>query len=82
MIANDYGYKHVFSKQLEVYGGYGDLLIIFSCSGKSKNIMKAKLMCLLAGVKTVELFGDSKESYQEAENRHLAMAHEISDGIE
>ena len=77
MIANDYGYDLVFQKQLEVYADPGDLLIVFSCSGESENIVRAALV----GLETVKIYGDDGESYQETENRHLALAHEISDGI-
>ena len=42
MIANDFGYEYVFSKQLEVYAEPEDLLIVISCSGKSENIIRAK----------------------------------------
>lgn len=40
-IANDYGYEHVFARQLAVYGEPGDLLIALSGSGKSPNILRA-----------------------------------------
>ena len=77
MIANDYGYEYVFSKQLEVYSRVDDLLIIFSYSGKSDNIIRAEII----GLETTEILGYEQETYQEAENRHLALAHEISDAI-
>lgn len=40
-IANDYGYEHIFSKQIEAIGKKGDILIVFSTSGLSQNIVKA-----------------------------------------
>lgn len=40
-IGNDYGFEHIFSRQLEALGNNGDLLIAFSTSGKSKNIINA-----------------------------------------
>ena len=40
-IANDYGYHHVFSRQLNVFGEKGDLLIALSGSGESRNIINA-----------------------------------------
>ncbi len=40
-VANDYGYEQVFSRMLEGVGNKGDLLIGFSTSGNSKNIIKA-----------------------------------------
>ena len=38
-IGNDYGYENVFSRQLEALGRKKDLLITFSTSGNSKNII-------------------------------------------
>jgi len=39
--ANDISYEDIFSKQLEVMGKTGDILIVISGSGNSKNILKA-----------------------------------------
>jgi len=40
-IANDYGYDHVFVRQVEALANKGDLLIGISTSGNSKNIISA-----------------------------------------
>ncbi len=40
-ISNDSHYDNTFSNQLENYSEKGDVLIIISCSGKSKNIINA-----------------------------------------
>lgn len=40
-IANDFGYTAIFSRQLLVFGEPGDLLIAFSGSGSSPNILSA-----------------------------------------
>ena len=40
-IANDYGYENIFSRQIETLCDENDLLIVYSTSGKSKNILKA-----------------------------------------
>lgn len=39
-ISNDYGYKHVFEKPIEMFASTGDLLIAISSSGKSENILR------------------------------------------
>ena len=39
-IANDTAYENIFSDQLENFAKEGELLILFSCSGNSKNIIK------------------------------------------
>ena len=40
-IGNDYGFEKLFSRQLEALAREGDVLITFSTSGKSPNIIKA-----------------------------------------
>lgn len=40
-IANDYGYEKVFSRQIEATGEKGDVLLAFSTSGNSANIIEA-----------------------------------------
>ena len=39
-IGNDLGFENIFSFQLENYANKGDCIILFSCSGTSKNIKK------------------------------------------
>lgn len=38
---NDYGFDHIFSRQIEALGNAGDLAIAISTSGNSENILKA-----------------------------------------
>jgi D-sedoheptulose 7-phosphate isomerase len=40
-LANDFGYEHVFSQQIEMHGRSGDVLIAISSSGRSPNILGA-----------------------------------------
>jgi len=40
-LGNDCGYENIFAKQLEVLAQKGDLLLIFSGSGNSPNILRA-----------------------------------------
>ena len=40
-LANDIGYENIFSEQIKVKGTKGDLLIVLSGSGNSKNVIKA-----------------------------------------
>jgi D-sedoheptulose 7-phosphate isomerase len=39
--SNDYGFDHVFSRQIEALGKEGDMLFAISTSGKSENVIKA-----------------------------------------
>lgn len=56
-LGNDYGYEHVFSKQLERLAEEDDLLIAISSSGNSKNIINAIETAHRKGVKVVALTG-------------------------
>jgi D-sedoheptulose 7-phosphate isomerase len=40
-IANDYNYDEVFAKQIRALGKSGDLLVVYTSSGNSGNIVKA-----------------------------------------
>lgn len=40
-LANDEGYEHIYSNQIEVKGEKGDLLIVLSGSGNSMNVVNA-----------------------------------------
>ena len=39
--SNDYGYEKWIEKAIEFYGSKGDILILISSSGKSKNMLNA-----------------------------------------
>lgn len=39
--ANDFGYEHVFARWVEALGRPGDVLIVLSTSGNSKNVLRA-----------------------------------------
>lgn len=58
-IANDFGYDKIFERQLKGLGQRGDLLIAFSTSGKSKNIINVLKMAKKLNIKSICLLGKS-----------------------
>jgi D-sedoheptulose 7-phosphate isomerase len=56
-IANDYGYEHVFSRQLEAFAQSGDLFIGISTSGNSKSILNAFTVASALGCGSIGLSG-------------------------
>lgn len=56
-IANDYGYDHVFSRQVEALGRSGDLFIGISTSGNSQGILNAFEAAKKRGCHTLGLSG-------------------------
>ena len=56
-IANDKGYEYIFSTQLERKAQKGDLCIIISASGSSKNLIEASRYCKATGIQTLAILG-------------------------
>lgn len=56
-IPNDYSFDCVFSRQIEGLGRKGDVLVGFSTSGKSANVIQAIRAAKKRGLKTVALLG-------------------------
>ena len=56
-LANDISYDDVFSQQLKVLGNKGDILIIFSGSGNSPNIVKAAEVAKEMGIFSSAVLG-------------------------
>ena len=56
-VSNDYGFEHIFSRQLYGLGRKGDMLIGLSTSGNSGNIINAVETAKEKGIKTVGLLG-------------------------
>jgi len=56
-IGNDYGYDHVFSRQLEGLGTPGDVLIAISTSGGAKSVQRAIAVARRLGMTTIAMTG-------------------------
>lgn len=56
-IGNDYGFEHIFSRQVEALGKKGDILIGISTSGNSQNVIKAVEAAKDMGIFTVGFLG-------------------------
>lgn len=56
-IANDYGYEHVFTRQVEALGAPGDVLIAITTSGTSRNVVAAIAAARARGMKVIGLTG-------------------------
>ena len=56
-IANDYGFESIFSRQVEAFGRAGDLLVLFTTSGNSGNLIKAREAAVERGVRVACLSG-------------------------
>jgi D-sedoheptulose 7-phosphate isomerase len=56
-VSNDYGFEHIFARQVEGLGRPGDMLVGLSTSGNSANVIRAFEMAKKKNIKTVALLG-------------------------
>lgn len=91
-IANDFGYEHVFSRQIEVFGEPGDLLLCLTGSGNSMNVIKAIVTAKEKGMAVLCITGAwavnechkvgvpviaTGRDMQEAEELQLGFGHDV-----
>jgi D-sedoheptulose 7-phosphate isomerase len=56
-IGNDYGFEHVFERQVRALGRAGDAAVGLSTSGKSPNVLRAMEAARELGLRTIALSG-------------------------
>lgn len=56
-IANDYSYEDVFSRQVEAFGRSQDVLVVFTTSGNSPNVLRALEVARSIQVRTIAFLG-------------------------
>lgn len=56
-VSNDFGYSQVFSKPLSMFADSGDILVVFSSSGNSENIISATIKARQLGCKIITFTG-------------------------
>ena len=96
-IANDYGFEQVFARQIEGLGQRGDVLLAFSTSGRSPNILAALKKARERGLVTIGFTGSKgvamgadcdhlliapSDDTPVVQQIHLAVGHGICDEIE
>ena len=94
---NDFGFDHIFSRQVEALAKPGDLLIIHSTSGNSPNVLLAADAARARGVPVLALTAKDggklralathtivvpTERTDRAQEIHLCIQHAICDAIE
>jgi D-sedoheptulose 7-phosphate isomerase len=58
-IGNDYGYEHVFARELSAHARAGDVFLAISTSGNSANILRAIEAARSSKVRVIGLTGES-----------------------
>ena len=72
-IANDYGFDNIFDRQLESLGNEGDVLIAFTTSGKSQNVINALRAAQVKKMKTISFCGDFIDNVRECSDLLISL---------
>ena len=56
-ISNDYSFADLFARQVQAFGLPGDVLTVFTTSGKSENVLRALRAAREMGVQTIAFLG-------------------------
>ena len=96
-IANDYGYERVFARQVEALAGPRDVVVAFTTSGRSQNVIDGLEAARRAGATSV-LFGGGdggaaagsadiallapSTTTARIQEMHLLLLHLVSEGVD
>lgn len=64
-LANDFGYQHVFARQLEAHGRPVDLAVAFTTSGRSPNVLEGLAAARRLGIRSLVLTGREGEGLRD-----------------
>lgn len=81
-IGNDYGYEKSFSRQVLGLGNKGDVLIGFSTSGRSKNIVEAFKAAKEKNIKTIGFLGQDGRDIGEICDLQINISSKITPKIQ
>ena len=70
-VANDISYDQIFSYQLENLSQAKDCIILFSCSGKSKNIINAARYAIENKIDIISFIGFGSNSFLEKNSKFI-----------
>jgi D-sedoheptulose 7-phosphate isomerase len=71
-ISNDFGYNHIFNRQVEALAKKGDVVIGISTSGKSDNVISALLLASKLNCNTIGFSGENSGQMSKICNINLA----------
>jgi D-sedoheptulose 7-phosphate isomerase len=95
--ANDFGFQHVFERQVEALGRRGDVLIAITTSGNSENVLRALARARGSGLRTIVLSGSGggqaaaladvaiqvpSDSTNQIQEAHITVGHVLCELVE
>ena len=70
-IANDFGFEKIFKRQAEALASPNDLIVIFSTSGNSRNIVELAKYCKLKKIRTLCFLGNRGGEVKRHADEHI-----------
>jgi D-sedoheptulose 7-phosphate isomerase len=80
--ANDFGYENIFARQVEGLGNRGDMLMVLSTSGNSKNLIRAVKTAKDKNILTTALLGGNGGKLATMIERPLTIPHPSTQAIQ
>jgi D-sedoheptulose 7-phosphate isomerase len=74
-IGNDYCYEEVFARQVQALGRAGDVLIVFTTSGNSPNVLNALAAARQQHMKTIAFLGRDGGKARDAADCAMVVRH-------
>jgi D-sedoheptulose 7-phosphate isomerase len=81
-VGNDYGFEHLFARQIQSIGRNGDVLIAYSTSGSSPNILSALTAARRQGIVCVGMTGNRNGPMVDLCDHVLAVPSDRTPGIQ
>jgi len=81
-VANDWSFEHVFARGVEAWGRKGDVLVAFSTSGRSPNVIAAAKAARARGMTVLGLLGKDGGPLKELCSRSIVVPAQTSDRIQ
>lgn len=72
-IGNDYGYDHVYARQVHAHARPGDVVVLLSTSGRSANLLRAAEAAKVVGARAWALTGTGPNPLCRACDEHIAL---------
>jgi phosphoheptose isomerase len=72
-IGNDFGFEHVFARQVQAHGRPGDVLVLLTTSGRSRNLVRAAEAGRAEGLQVWAMTGPAPNSVADLADEVLAI---------
>ena len=81
-VGNDYGFERIFARAVEALGRPGDVLVTFTTSGRSRNLLAAAEAARAGGVRVLGLLGRDGGPLKELCDDHIVVPGSRADHIQ